>query len=138
MPSSNPGGWVLVPQGTGFFPIDSKVTGVHAVLMHTGKILYFHMRYFPALSACVDPLALGPDAVTEQVPPFTDYSTLTELHAMFCGAQIVMDDGKVFVAGGEIEPPPDIEGGLKITFIYDPDASSDRWSQAGGSSTLTL
>lgn len=126
MPSSNPGTWEVIFQSISE-PMNSRATAIHAILLHTKKILFFHMRYFPALSAYYDFLSPFNLTVTEKVPPI-DYMDEFILPALFCGGHIALDDGRIIVAGGEVQSPPDNNAGLKYVYIYDPEEEpGSRW-----------
>lgn len=132
MPSTDPGTWSVLYTGLATV-LDSKVTAIHAVLVRTGqrtsKILYWHMRYFPALSAFFNYPYAFPIAETEQVPPYDNYPELDFLPALFCGGHVALDNGKIMVAGGEVQTPPDNNAGLKFVYIYNPVGNAgERWT----------
>lgn len=114
---------------------DSKVTGIHSILLYTGKVLLFHCRSYPFWSRIYDP-SINEMSAENQVVPDWPYSTGNPIEpsAIFCSGHCALPDGKILVAGGErVRPYPDanITGqqpvrGLRYVFIFDPE--NDSWS----------
>lgn len=73
-------------------PLDIGVIGVHAVLLHTGKVLLFHRTLTAANPARLfDPVS---GTLTDVNPP------LDMEYDLFCSAHVMAPDGEVFVVGG--------------------------------------
>jgi len=83
-------------------PTDSKVTGIHAILLYTGKVLLFHCRSYPFWSRIYDPVTNSMSMENQVVP---DWPYLTdapiEPSAIFCSGHCALPDGRILVAGGE-------------------------------------
>ncbi len=113
--------------GTWSQPRHVGVSGVHAVLLHTGKVLlYSSPEGGPGSKARLyDPV----DGRVEDV-------TVPFARDVFCSAPSVMPDGRVLVAGGEVDPlaalddldPPDALPGHRYVLIFDP--VTQMWSKA--------
>lgn len=116
------GAWELLP-------CDSMVLAVHAVLLHTGKVLFFagsgnnvpHHTAHDTRSVVWD-YEQGTFHVPET--PFD----------VFCAGQTILPDGKVLVAGGTDQYDPFI--GARATYLFDPhleewirvaDMAAGRW-----------
>jgi plastocyanin len=94
-------------------PCDSKVLAVHAVLMHTGRVLFFagSGNNVPRFNAHdVRSVVWDYEAGTFHTPvtPFD----------VFCAGQTVLPDGKVLVAGGTQQYDPFL--GLQSSWFFDP------------------
>ena len=99
-------------------PFDIGVIGVHAVVLHTGKVLLFYRTETTTKTAQLF------DPTTGQL---TDVSPPVNLqHNMFCSAHVVGPDGEVFVAGGLQWGATKIGYGTERTAFFDPDTGT--WS----------
>jgi FtsP/CotA-like multicopper oxidase with cupredoxin domain len=94
-------------------PCDSKVLAVHAVLMHTGRVLFFagSGNNVPRFNAR-DVRSVVWDY---QAGTFHEPSTPFDV---FCAGQTVLPDGKVLVAGGTKQYDPFL--GLQSSWLFDP------------------
>ncbi len=94
-------------------PCDSRVLAVHAVLMHTGKVLFF------AGSGNNVPNFTAHDmrSVVWDYQAGTFHTPITPFD-VFCAGQTVLPDGKVLVAGGTEQYDPFI--GLRSSWLFDP------------------
>ena len=102
-------------------PCEAPVLAVHAVLMHTGKVLFFagsgnDELYTTGLRSAVYDYENG----TFATPP-------TPID-VFCAGQTVLPDGRVLVAGGSERYDPFV--GLKTTLLFDPVAEQWTFVQA--------
>lgn len=92
---------------------DSRVLAVHAVLMHTGKVLFF------AGSGNNVPNFNAKDmrSVVWDYQAGTFHTPVTPFD-VFCAGQTVLADGKVLVAGGTEQYDPFF--GLRSSWLFDP------------------
>ncbi|WP_328473230.1 DUF1929 domain-containing protein [Actinoplanes sp. NBC_00393] len=95
-------------------PVDSHVLAVHAVLMHTGQVLFFagSGNSVPNFNArLVRSVVWDYEDGTFHDPgcPFD----------VFCAGQTVLADGKVLVAGGTDKYDNFV--GSRMTYLFDPD-----------------
>ena len=101
MPAADVPVWVQRPQGRWEAPHEGalELVGVHATVLHSGKVLYF--------SFAGDSLAPGfadLDRGSSQVwdPTTRTAGPLVEVgRNLFCAGQLVLPDGRVFAAGGQ-------------------------------------
>jgi hypothetical protein len=100
-------------------PFNLTLVSIHAVMLHTGKVLLFS---WPNQT-------VGSDAVLwDPVSGMITNSALTYQRDIFCGGTSVLTDGRVFIAGGHI-----YQGGLQPTqgvlntTIFDP--ASNSWTE---------
>lgn len=112
-------------------PEDSKVTAVHAAIIHTGKVLIFHCRSYPMWTRLYDPVnneMSGGNLVVPIWPVATEERPI-EPSRIFCAGHCFMMDGKLLVAGGEknvpypdyfIPPNDQPFRGIDYCFIFDP------------------
>jgi FtsP/CotA-like multicopper oxidase with cupredoxin domain len=103
-------------------PCDSKVLAVHAVLIHTGRVLFFagSGNNVPRFNARdVRSVVWDYQAGTFHIPvtPFD----------VFCAGQTVLPDGKVLVSGGTQQYDPFI--GLRSSWFFDP--TLEEWIRLG-------
>jgi len=103
-------------------PCDSKVLAVHAVLMHSGRVLFFagSGNNVPRFNAHdVRSVVWDYQAGTFHMPvtPFD----------VFCAGQTVLSDGKVLVAGGTQQYDPFL--GLRSSWFFDP--ALEEWIRIG-------
>jgi FtsP/CotA-like multicopper oxidase with cupredoxin domain len=103
-------------------PCDSKVLAVHAVLMHSGRVLFF------AGSGNNVPRFNAHDSrsVVWDYQAGTFHTPVTPFD-VFCAGQTVLPDGKVLVAGGTQQYDPFI--GLKSSWLFDP--MLEEWIRIG-------
>jgi hypothetical protein len=94
-------------------PVDSQALAVHAVLMHTGKVLFFagSGNYVPRHTAH------DMRGVVWDYENGTFHTPKTP-YDVFCAGQTVLRDGKVLVAGGTEKYDDFI--GLQNTYVFDP------------------
>ncbi|MEO8666565.1 MAG: galactose oxidase-like domain-containing protein [Ignavibacteria bacterium] len=113
-------------------PADSKVTAVHAVLDHTGKVLIFHCRSYPMWTWYYDPELDEMVGSHLDVPiwPVATEPRPIEPSRIFCSGHCFMSDGRLIVAGGEKDTPYPYQyiapafqpfRGLDYCFIFDPE-----------------
>jgi hypothetical protein len=99
-------------------PFDIGVVGVHAVLLHTGKVLLFYRTETTTHTAQLFDPATG--QLTDVSPP------VALQYNMFCSAHDVGPNGEVFVTGGLQWGSPTIGYGTDQTAFFDPDTNT--WS----------
>ena len=93
-------------------PIDVGVVGVHAVVLHTGKVLLFYRTEEATRTALLlDPTS---GALTDVSPP------VDLRYNMFCSAHVTGPDGQVFIAGGLRWGSTAIGYGTESTAFFDP------------------
>jgi len=95
--------------GTSTIPYHSGIVGIHAALLHTGKVVLFGYGDTDdghGVSRVLDPVT---GALT--TPP--------ESHELFCGGHAFLEDGRLVVAGGH-------HGEVKGVHVFDP--TSGKWS----------
>ncbi len=91
---------------------------VHAVMLHTGKVLYF-TGTASGRAFLLDPVTHATKAVyPPKIPGGED-----EPANIFCAGQSFLDDGRVLVMGGTVGR----REGLKTIFIFDP--ITEKWRQ---------
>lgn len=127
-------------------PQDSKVVAIHACLTHIGQVLYFHCRSYPFWTRVYDPQSNSIPNYNLVVPKWPVYYEADENNPaypiqaskIFCSGHCFLPDGKILVAGGELNNPfPDSfipiapDRGLRYSFIFDPNNESDPWSITG-------
>ncbi len=98
----------VVGQWSGTIHID--VTGIHAIMLPTGKVLFF--TYGPraeGIAAIWDPETGARRRVN---PPGGDN--------LWCGGQTLLADGRVLVAGGNAPKTSDLFNGLDTIYTFDP------------------
>lgn len=101
-------------------PVDAGVVGIHAAMLHTGKVL---MWYYPQGTATNTPAKLV-DPVTNTV---TDV-TIPFDGDFFCSGLSFLADGRLLVTGGlNGNPFPGVpDDGIPLTAIFDP--VSETWT----------
>lgn len=95
-------------------PIDSRVLAVHAVLMHTGCVLFF-------AGSGNDPTKLAAHDFRSVVWDYENGTFFTPAFTpddVFCAGQAFLPDGRLLVAGGTEQYDP--FHGLKSTWLFDP------------------
>jgi hypothetical protein len=105
-------------------PFDVGVAGVHASLLHTGKVLLFYETSATTGNAMLWDAASG---ATQPRP-----LAVTAEHDLWCAGHAIRPDGELFVTGGTLwgSGPPN---GTERTASFDP--TSETWS-VGPSMTL--
>jgi galactose oxidase len=100
-------------------PINLTLVAIHAVVLHTGKVLLFS---WPNKT-------IGSDAVLfDPVSQSLTNIALTYQRDVFCAGTTVLPDGRVFMAGGHIyQGRIDDTQGVKNTTVFDPAANS--WTE---------
>jgi len=103
-------------------PCDSKVLAVHAVLMHTGRVLFF-------MGSGNDVPRFNAHDMRSVVWDYEagTYHTPVTPFDVFCAGQTVLADGKVLVAGGTQQYDPFI--GLHSSWFFDP--TLEEWIRLG-------
>lgn len=99
---------------------DIDVTGIHAVLLRTGKVLYFN--YGPGettVTALWDPNA-DPGGRTYENVAFPDGNNV------WCAGQTLLADGRVLVVGGNVFKGSTGYKGLDTIYIFDP--NTEEWT----------
>ncbi len=94
-------------------PCDSQVLAVRAVLMHTGRVLFF-------AGSGTDVPRFNAHDVRSVVWDYEagSFHTPVTPFDVFCAGQTVLPDGKVLVAGGTAQYDPFI--GSKASYYFDP------------------
>lgn|GEM_PF-1216253 len=125
-------------------PSDSKVTAIHACLLHNGNVLFFHCRSFPFWTRIYDPVSNTVLNYNLEVPKWPKYYEETETESaypiqpsrIFCCGHGFMADGRLLVVGGELSNPyPNsyepiaLDRGLRYSFIFDPE--NETWKITG-------
>ncbi len=87
----------------------SGVVGVHAVLLHTNKVLFFTYREPPVPAEVPQPQGESAvlDLATSTIarPPGPPEPPPGDAPNLFCGGHAFLSDGRVLVAGGERQQP---------------------------------
>lgn len=128
MPESTDGRWTGLQRTPG----DSRVAGdglgvfpVHAVLLRTGKVLWFsgHAETVHYLTEAWvwDPTQPIATATRTTFPASTD---------IFCCHHATLDDGRVITVGGAM-PAPDHGRGIRAICLFDPDPAAETWTKIG-------
>ena len=107
-----------VGQWSATSPID--VTGIHAVLLPTGKVLFFNygLNDTGGIATLWDPQTRTGERVD---PPNGDN--------IWCGGQTLLADGRVLVAGGNIPKINENWNGLDTIYTFDP--WTEEWTLQG-------
>lgn len=93
-------------------PIDLGVIGVHAILLHTGKVLLYHRTISGSGSARLLDPATG--STSDAGPP------IALQYDLFCSAHVTRPDGELFVVGGTMWEGPSAQWGTDQTAFFDP------------------
>lgn len=103
-------------------PCDSQVLAVHAVLMHSGKVLFFagSGNNVPRFTAHDTRSVVWDYANGSFHTPVTPFD-------VFCAGQTLLADGKVLVAGGTDQYDPFI--GSHASYLFDP--VIEEWIRVG-------
>lgn len=104
-------------------PVGIPDVAIHAVLLRTGKVLYYDTEGRRSNSGdahLYDPVT----RTTEQVRPPTINGKPINL---YCGSQTVLPDGRVLLMGGTLAYGP--FRGLKMVFTFDP--GRKQWTRHG-------
>ena len=102
----------------------SDVTGIHGVLLPTGKVLYFsYGGGDTGIASIWDPVTNTSHRVD---PPAGAYSPHENL---WCGGQTLLADGRVLVVGGNIPNTDGVFRGLDTIYLFDP--STETWALQG-------
>ena len=107
------------------------VTGIHAVLLPTGKVLYFSYGTpggssgggDTGIASIWDPVSNTSHRVD---PPAGEYSPHENI---WCGAQTLLADGRVLVVGGNIPNSDGVFRGLDTIYLFDP--WTETWTLQG-------
>ena len=107
--------------GTWRVPFTSGVVGVHAALLHTGRVLFFtYHEPWATMSHVGTSSVLDPRTgeLSDHMPHTRD---------LFCGGQCFLPDGRLLVAGGT-----HFTTGLKSVYTFTPEADEHgRWDLIG-------
>ena len=106
------------PLGRWGAPFDVGTIGVHASVMHTGKVLLFYKTTDPADSSKLWDPASG--TVTDVPVP------IAFQHNLFCSAHSLRPNGDVFVTGGTLWGAGNPNGTTQ-TAVFDP--VTERWRE---------
>ncbi|MFN2589492.1 MAG: galactose oxidase-like domain-containing protein, partial [Actinomycetota bacterium] len=109
-------------EGSWSAPRDLGIVGVHAALLHTGKVLF----YSGTEGESAGSVARVYDPATNQVKRVS----IPYEHPAFCSGVTVLRDGRVMVEGGQVDLQ--IGAGVKDVSIFDP--ATETWSR--GTPTL--
>ena len=99
-------------------PVNIGIVGIHASLLHTGKVL---MWYYPAVAGANSPAVL--------FDPNTNIATrndITSASDFFCSGSTTLPDGRVMIMGGLNGIPPSPDYGIASVELFDPVTST--WS----------
>jgi len=100
-------------------PFNLSLVSIHAVVLHTGKVLLFS---WPNQTVGSDAVLFDPET------GWTNNIALTYQRDIFCAGTTVLPDGRVFIAGGHIyQGPIDDSQGVRNTTVFDPASSS--WTE---------
>jgi hypothetical protein len=112
-PTANIGSWTP--------PVDVGVVGIHAALLHTGKVVLWY--YNSGTQVITNARLLDPvsGAITDITIPFSG--------DFFCAGLSFLADGRLFVTGGLVgNPYPGVpDDGTTATAIFDP--ATETWTQ---------
>lgn len=132
MAGPHPGKWELEEP-------NAQVTAIHAILLHTGKVLYFRAGA-PLPNGTADSRIWDPVTgviTTQTIPVWPAPQNSVDPPLMFCSGHCALPDGKILVAGGHRQPPSEEANGefrgLEYTYIFDP--VSETWTPAGTQQT---
>jgi hypothetical protein len=93
-------------------PVDIGVVGIHATLLHTGKVLLYYYPINPAVKSpavLYDPTS---GTVTDVTPPFA--------RDIYGSGVSILPDGRLLATGGMETSKPGPGAGIKNTTIFDP------------------
>jgi hypothetical protein len=93
-------------------PFSAEIVGIHGAVLRTGKVVLFGFSDSDAHMAVSRVLDPGSGAV--HPPP--------ESHHLFCGGHSLLDDGRLFVAGGHQDE-------VNALHTFDPD--QETWTRIG-------
>lgn len=96
-------------------PYSSSVVGIHAALLHTGKVLLFSYQEGGSQDFGISAL-IDPETGEEEIFPF--------LKNLFCSGQAFLSDGRLLVAGGD-------NTGVKALHTFTPMGDSGIWQYLG-------
>jgi hypothetical protein len=129
--------------GSGHFDLQSPdgntTFGTHAIVLPTGKVLWFSIPSFPDRPLGPRPLATallwdpqkgtGPRSFKNVNPPI-DPRTGQPVN-IWCAGQSLLPDGQVLVAGGNLAYPAETQGGkyAGLTHIYTFNPYTERWTR---------
>jgi hypothetical protein len=99
-------------------PKQIGIVGVHAALLHTGKVLFYSGTEGEAAGS----VARLFDPVTNRVQKVS----IPYAHPAFCSGVTVLPDGRVMVEGGQVDLQ--IGAGVPDVSIFDP--GTETWSRA--------
>ncbi len=112
----------VVGQWSGRTHID--VTGIHAVVLPTGKVLYFsYGGGDTGIASIWDPVSNTSHRVD---PPAGAHSPRENI---WCGGQTLLADGRVLVVGGNIPNSDGVFRGLDTIYLFDP--WTETWTLQG-------
>ncbi len=94
-------------------PINLGIVTIHAVLLHTGKVLYWD---YPNASGTGGTLAILYDPVTGIVTNLPHTSNID----FFCAGQSQLSDGRIIIDGGLTGPLGTGANGITSAIIFDP------------------
>ena len=93
-------------------PASTEVVGIHSILLHTGKVLYF--SYLGDMFS-----AQGQSCIFDPASDASIHLPIVDRDP-FCGGHAFLPDGRLLVAGGT-------GLGLKMIQTFTPDDSTGRW-----------
>jgi galactose oxidase-like protein/Kelch motif protein len=115
-------GWAAPPPpaavGQWSAPIDIGIVGIHASLLHTGKVLLW---YYPSV--------VGANSPAVVFDPNTNIATRNDITSsadFFCSGSTILSDGKVMIIGGLNGIPPSPDYGIASVEFFNPITST--WS----------
>ena len=106
-----------ITQGTWTSPSNLGIEGVHAALLHTGKVLFYSGTEGEAAGS----VARLYDPATNKVKKVS----IPYEHPAFCSGVTVLPDGRVMVLGGQVDLM--IGHGVKDVSLFDP--ATETWSR---------
>lgn len=133
MAGPHPGKWEIVEP-------NAQVNATHAILLHTGRVLYFRSGYPPRPDGTSESRVWDPATgviSTQIIPKWPADPNDIDPPLLFCSGHCALPDGKILVAGGHRQLLQEEANGefrgLQYTYIFDP--VSEAWAPTGTQQT---